>query len=466
MKRLWLLLLLSATLLHSRPIDSQDRAPELILRQVLDNGVTVLFYPVQGAEWVGVETIYRAGFFDEGAGQTQLSHLAEHMMCQSATAKRPARKAMVELNRLGMANAETLATWTHYDYLVPRGQLETALTTEFQRLDSLKLEVSVLREEIPRCYAEVDAVERSPRAGVFKFALMALNQTWRHGATRVRVRGGLEDSSTEDVRGFLDDRYRPDRLIVAIAGGDEPAEVFKLVREHLGAARIEKPQTSATRAAISWEKLPRRQEVTWDVKVTAVCVTYAPPADRAESLALSFWGVSLLQRLSADPRLRSRAAAIFCSTPRLIAGGLPFLVYATAKGGASAAELETEIDRILGEVRSANTNFFQLLRMKSAAANLVSPRPMSWTDVALQGKQISSRLGVDEKKGAGMALINLALQQAGFRELIFGAEIDALAKRLKAIDADGLKKIIDDTLNPDAKRVTVLVPEKEPRTKE
>ncbi|MFB3104278.1 MAG: M16 family metallopeptidase, partial [Pseudomonadales bacterium] len=279
-------------------------------RVVLDNGVTVLLLPMPEADQVAIETIYNVGFVHEPKGMTQAAHLLEHLACNAATGNYKANEAMNLLNQLGMANAETLPSWTHYDYVLPANKLELALEIEAERLTSLKIDREIVRVEALRCYQETDFVERNPASGMTKHAFMALNQAWRHGMTSALVRGGLEDFSIEELENFHRAFYRPDNLTVVIIGGFNRDQAFELLEEHLGDVR---PPKQSRLAAIDWSRIPNRTTVRWDAKVRAVCLAFPPPSNRRDQIALSLLGAALTQELMKDPQINDVANTVTCT---------------------------------------------------------------------------------------------------------------------------------------------------------
>ena len=94
-----------------------------VYRIALENGLTVLLLENHAAKKVAVESFYCAGFLHEPAGKAHVAHLTEHLVCYSPTASYGPYEAFNLLQGKGMANAETLATFVHYDYLVPSSDL-------------------------------------------------------------------------------------------------------------------------------------------------------------------------------------------------------------------------------------------------------------------------------------------------------------------------------------------------------
>src|SRR5437660_1797407 len=61
------------------------RRPSSEDRIVLPNGMTVLLYPVEGADRVVVASSFHVGLMNEPKGMAQAAHLTEHLVCRCAT---------------------------------------------------------------------------------------------------------------------------------------------------------------------------------------------------------------------------------------------------------------------------------------------------------------------------------------------------------------------------------------------
>src|SRR5690349_4029121 len=89
--RLWFapLLLALACVNPSRADEPQARPRAERFR--LDNGLTVLVRPVEGAENVAVLVLYNLGGDHDPQGRSGLAHLVEHVYVTAAASKEPAR---------------------------------------------------------------------------------------------------------------------------------------------------------------------------------------------------------------------------------------------------------------------------------------------------------------------------------------------------------------------------------------
>lgn len=422
---------------------------------VLANGVTALLHPIPDMKDVAIVAVYPVGFLHEPAGMTQAAHLLEHLVCNCATAGHRPGAAMDLLNAKGMANAETLPDWTHYDYIVPAADLELVIRIEAERLTSLDIDKQTLLREAPRCYREADFVEQNPRAGMTKHAFMAMSQGWRHGAARASVRGGLEALGVEKLRAFHRAYYRPSNLLLVIAGEFERDKALALLKQHLGG--IQSPKTKP-KPRMDWTRAPARHAMRWDSKVRAVCIAFPPPDDRLDRIVLSLWGNLLMQRLMNDADIRAATDSVSCTNQLWFVDTLPFFVYATAKPGTKIDELERVLHTRLDAVLAEKPGGLQTRQLGMFARRLAdSAQGPGRSEIQQAVKMLEAR-GRDATSARRLALGQSALNLAAAFRLV-GMDASKTAAQIESLSADELHRMIKKGLDPKRRFITTLQPE-------
>jgi hypothetical protein len=438
---------------QDRPAPAADPPAKV----VLDNGLTVLLYPVAGIERVAVESFCRVGFLDEPKARTQIAHLLEHLLCKSATRSFKAGESYDLLQRKGSANAETLADWTHYDYSGPVSELESILRVEGERMTGLKFEAEVIRSEAPLCYQETDFVERNPQSGMLKHAFMAFGQAWRHGATEAKVRGGLEDIPPEELRKFFLATCHPKRRILVVAGGFDRDKALKAIREHLG---LPWP-VAAEDPGIDWSKVAKTSTVKWDARRRGVCIAFPPPKDDDERMILSVWGSGQMQALMGEAGIRKIADAAFCSSWGMNVGKLPAFFYGAAKEGSNSKEVA---DVLMARIRKSTSEMptaAGVAQLKLMSAQLKTP-PLEKSQLQTQADWAVRQMNRSPEEAMDMVLGNLALQ-AGLLQLATGFDPERLARALKQLDAGRLHDLLKRTFDETLRIVTFLEPAEKSR---
>lgn len=457
---LLMLAVVAARSLAQQPAPAQPEgkpAPAQTDRVLLKNWARIVFLPMPQAKSVAVSSTYDVGFMDEQKGLTQVAHLLEHLVTYGATHSYRERQAHTLITQEGVIGAEAMPTWTHYDYVVKPDRLDAVLMLEAERLTSLRLNPPLARTEIDMCYAEAEMATSDPNTGVVKFAFMAFNQAWQHGADKVSIRGGLHEHSLEEVEAFRRSFYRPERLTLVIAGAFDRAAALANVEKLIGA--IPSSDTSEAPPQIDWAKLPKSKTVTWDLKVPAVCVAFPPPAGGTERLALSMWGNLVHQKLITDPDVQRVAQTVLCNSPGWPVGPLPFFVYAAPRTAVSPQEVADVLQAKLRAFVQARPEPRDALLIASSIARVRYPaQHTTWERVQQEAKAFAAKLQKTEDEAVGIVLGNIAVQIASFELMMADATTDDLDQFYR-FSATELEPLIKNSLNPDQMFVTILQPE-------
>lgn len=390
---LFLLLLLPA---HAR---SQER-------HVLDNGITLLFHPIPGVASVAVESVYLGGFADEPTAQA--AHLLEHTMCMGATASHARGEAFALLNARGLANAETLPTFTHYDAVVPTDDLPSVLRLEFERLTSLVINDDLLAIEAPRCADEARFLADRPDAPLAKFALMAAFDAWRNPGASPRLLIGPGDLSAESISLLHRRIHQPANLTLVIAGNFDPPAALALARETLA---LVPPGSRAPLPAPRFADEPAHRAVRWDLPRTALVLFWPPPDNPADAASLTVLGDLIAPTLMTDPQSRELAASIVCSNSLWPVGEVPFFVCATLRD--DHPEAENALRERLLEIIAATLG--RRIDLDAHRGMLAAPLPDE-AEVRAGIPALARRMGISPERAeslvVGQAALTLAIREA------------------------------------------------------
>jgi predicted Zn-dependent peptidase len=440
------------------PVHAQETGtafdPSVERRIELENGAVVVLRSYPEAELVAAEALYDRGFVHEPAGMTQAAHLLEHLVASGATESYERGEALAYLSSVGLGNAETLADWTHYDYVVPRADLEKVLALEVERLTSLTFGSGDVRTEAAKCYQETDFVEANPLTGMLKHAFMAFAQSWRHGRNEALVRGGLEELDLEALGAYRRAVHRPEALTLVLVGGFELEAAEELVREHVGAV----PPSDAPRVpTIDWDAVAPRATVTWDAAPRAICIAWRPPADADDRFLFTWMGSTLRQKLASDPRIRAAVEVVHGSDHLYAVGELPFFVYALLRPDADLDEVEelmlARIDAWLEEGPTRGLRL-QIPLKATAWADRAQAR---WLVVADNIQFSAKQLRKDPSLIAPQVLGQQALERAVL-ELRLGPDPRTMIPGQTELTQEGLAELIRATLTEERRFVTRLVP--------
>jgi zinc protease len=137
MKTVWAkTLLITLQLIAAGGVIMANGKQDDVLKQVLDNGVTVIIKENHSAPVAACNFWVRAGAGDENASEKGLSHFLEHMMFKG-TEKRGVGGIDRELKELGgYNNAFTSYDNTNYVIVLPSDQVNKALEIEYDALSA------------------------------------------------------------------------------------------------------------------------------------------------------------------------------------------------------------------------------------------------------------------------------------------------------------------------------------------
>lgn len=427
-------------------------------RRTLPNGVTAIVQTVPGARGVGIEAVYRVGFMDEPAGATQIAHLIEHIACRGGTASYEPDASFTMLAGLGSANAETMPTLTHYDYILPTSALDQALAVEAERLSSLRIDEAIIRQEAPRCYAEAAHLESAPQAPMLKFAMMAANQVWRHGRDTAAVKSGLEDLPLDDVRAFHRAHYRPDRLTIVVVGDVKLDDAMGLIEQRFGT--LPRPQDAAP--ALPPVNLPKHATVRWDSTASGVMIAFPAPEGRAEQALVSAWGELLMQRFMQDAALKPLVTMISCTNTVWSAGIMPFHIYAGIPPGQDPAAAAEAIAQRIETLAAELTDDAAAAQVRQMIYAFQAPPAPDGATAHAKGRAYASRMGLDPDLGGALICAQHALRLA-LLETSYGADTADLVAAITSTDAAALKALVTRTLDPERRSILLILPKDQAR---
>lgn len=419
----------------------------------LENGIHVIVHPIAEASDVGVETIYQVGFLDEPKGMVQSAHLVEHLVCYAGGAGFEPKGAMKWLNEVGMANAETLADFTHYDYVAPAEELEKILQIESARIKQQQFDDGLIRREAKRVYQETDFVENAPATGMLKHGFMALIHAWKYQSQSALVRGGLEEIDRNHLVGFYKDHYRPEKLTLVISGKTTLEEAKELVGRHLGTI----PRGNMKRTKIDWTQVPKNSRIQWDAKHSAICVSWNPPADQQQRLLLSILGLEIFQRASQNPELKETCHLVATSNPLWKVGELPFFIYALKREDSDLDEVANQLRQFVEDELATVTKKGPMLARSLANQYEMQCNPASWKRMQQTSKIFAAQRGAPQNP-----IQQVILQDAfarGLSRQFLGDDPESTLSYLKSVTDEDFQIAIKACVREVNRRVVQIVPE-------
>lgn len=206
-----------------------------VKKTVLPNGLTVLTYEQKGSGVVAINTWVKAGYFHEPDEVAGMAHLFEHMFFKGSKKFPRAGQIAQELSSVGaQTNAGTIYDSTDYYFVIPREgflrgmeiQSDALINPLFDEAE-LKKEAEVVIEESNRKFDNANSVagERMLATSFVEHRI----RRWRIGSNEV-----LRNIRRDDLLAFFNTLYRPENVIVSIAGDVTHSEAIAAAKSTFG----------------------------------------------------------------------------------------------------------------------------------------------------------------------------------------------------------------------------------------
>jgi len=349
--------------------------PYEIHRARLANGLRVVMVPMPADGLVSYWSIVRTGSRDEvEPGVTGFAHFFEHMMFRG-TKRLPGDAYDKIVNGMGAdANAYTTDDYTAYHLSFGAADLPTVIDIEADRFQNLEYDENAFKTEAGAVAGEY----RKGRTNPFEVLFEALQDTAFDAHTYKHTTiGFLADvlampQQYAYSKTFFARFYRPENVVLLVAGDIQPKSVLADVQKHYGAWKpgyqepavpVEPPQRAQRRVAVPFDGQ------TLPLLAVAFKGERLLTDDRAMIAAtvagdLAFGPTSpLYKKLVLDEQ---RVDGLFSSFGYNRDPGL-WGVYARVKDPADIAAIEGEIWRALDELRRAPVEAARLDAVRSRA---------------------------------------------------------------------------------------------------
>jgi zinc protease len=206
-----------------------------VRKSVLPNGLTVLIRPQPGSGVVAINTWVKAGYFHEPDEVAGMAHLFEHMFFKGSKKFPGAEQISQELSSVGgTTNAGTIYDSTNYYFVLPKEGFRRGVEIQADAImnplfdpEELRKEAEVVIEESNRKLDNPPAVALE-RMFATSFTEHRMKR-WRIGSNEV-----LRNIQRDDLLRFFETLYRPENIIVSVAGDVTHEEALAAIRSTFG----------------------------------------------------------------------------------------------------------------------------------------------------------------------------------------------------------------------------------------
>lgn len=201
----------------------------------LSNGLNIVVMPSDRIPVVTHMLLVKAGGGDDPQGKSGLAHYLEHLMF-TGTPNFPEGaydRAVAKVG--GVQNAFTTRDYTLYYATVPTEHLASVMTMEADRLVNLDFAADKAAREVKVVTEERGIrVENNPAAqwGEQLDAITFLNHPY--GQPLIGWAEDIATFSAADARAFFDRYYRPNNMILVVAGDVTARDVRRMAQRYYG----------------------------------------------------------------------------------------------------------------------------------------------------------------------------------------------------------------------------------------
>lgn len=202
-------------------------------KDILDNGLTVIYHSDKSIPVVSVITHYKVGSTYELKNQKGYAHFFEHLMFSETENIENDEMEKMIISVGGSINAHTAKEETVYKIKVPSHQLPLALWIESERMRKLKFnqknidaEKKVVLEE--KSQSKDDIPYGDIMSDISKIIFKDTPYEWEV----IGEEEDIKNAKIEDFKKFYDSYYQPSNAIISISGDFEIDTARKIIKKY------------------------------------------------------------------------------------------------------------------------------------------------------------------------------------------------------------------------------------------
>lgn len=207
---------------------------EGISEYVLENGARVLLFPDVSKDVVTVNMTVMVGSRHEGYGEAGMAHLLEHMLFKGTPQHPDVPKVLKDLG--ATYNGTTSVDRTNYYETLPASDesLEFAIRLEADRLVNSFVNDADLQSEMTVVRNEFERGENDPFSVLLQRMTAAAYEWHNYGKSTIGNRSDIERVPIIRLRQFYRKFYRPDNVMLIIAGKFDQEKALTYAEKYLG----------------------------------------------------------------------------------------------------------------------------------------------------------------------------------------------------------------------------------------
>ena len=387
----------------------------------LANGLIVAIDPMPGAQSAAIGLHAFVGSRSEALGKGGLAHLVEHMVFKGSRG-RDARAIAEAIEDVG----GTLNAWTSRDQtafhartLAPDVGLALELIADLVRAP--KLDEAELEREKLVILSELGESLDAPDDLIHDRLFEAAFGEQPLACSVLGTEASIRELTRADCAGWLDDQYRPERLVISAAGNVDPGHVLLLAEALFGDLEARPAPAIAPARFIGGTRSDRRSAEQTHLALAWPGVPASSDAAPALSLFAQAVGGGMSSRLFQELREeRGLAYSIYAWTQGFADTGLFAVNLAADKARATEALnlARDTVERAADELTEAELN--RARAQIEAAILMALETPQGRADAMARSIEIFGRIMTPEEMLAELRAVDAAAAMAAGRVMLEG----------------------------------------------
>ncbi len=372
--------LMMSSLLAQNKIEFQERT--------LDNGLNLIMHRDNSTPIVAVAVLYHVGSKNEKPDRTGFAHFFEHLLFEG-TENIGRGEYMEKVESIGgTLNAFTSNDITYYYEIVPSNYLETALYMESERMLHPKIDqvgVDTQREVIKEEKRQRE--DNRPYGSILRETMKRAYQEHPYQWVVIGSMDHLDAATLEEFAQFHADFYVPNNATLVLAGDIDYEQAEEWVSKYF--EEIPSGPEEFFRPSVDEPKKESeiRDIVYDDIQIPAIIQAYnLPPKNHPDSYALDMLSTyltggnsSLLTKELVDNQ--QKALGVYAFPLELEDGGI-FIMQALPNMGVDPDDLESEVDRLIKEVKASGISEREFEKLQNIMENNIVSQNSSMEGIA------------------------------------------------------------------------------------
>ena len=200
----------------------------------LPNGFQIVTEHMPGLESASIGVWIKAGGRNESPRQNGIAHFLEHMAFKGTKSRSALQIAETIEDVGGYINAYTSREVTAYYARVLKNDVPLACTILADILRNSVLDENEIETERGVILQEIGQSLDTPDDVIFDWLQETAYPDQPLGRTILGPSERVQNFSRDDLQGFIAEHYRPERMILAAAGGVDHQALVKMAEDHFG----------------------------------------------------------------------------------------------------------------------------------------------------------------------------------------------------------------------------------------